>query len=139
MEKAEGGRKRKRKFDPEELKVLVDGANAHFHELKRSNVTVTRRNAIWQQITDQVNAVGRAERMPSEVKRRWQDVRRRAKEKVANNNASVKETGGGPSTHEPLDTIEEQVLFTFCEEQVHGIAGIDSLILDQGLLSTLFI
>ncbi|XP_049426988.1 myb-related transcription factor, partner of profilin-like [Epinephelus fuscoguttatus] len=112
-------RKRKVKFDPMELEVLVDEANKHLHELQQKNLSVSQRTAIWEEICENVNAVSKTVRTVHEVKRRHQDIRRRTKEKLAYNKTSVDEI--------PLTKIEEQVQLTFCEEQVTGIAEYDTL------------
>ncbi len=56
------------------------------------------------------------------------------KRKLAFNKASANKTGGGTVDEMPLTSIEEQVQLTFCEEQVTGIAGYDTLdlIAEQG-------
>ena len=122
-----GSRKRKRKFDPMEMEVLVDEANKHLSELQQRSVPVTLRNAICEQICHKVNAVGETLRTVDEVKRRYQDIRRRTKEKLAYNKTSANKTGGGTVDEMPLTSIEEQVQLTLCEEQITGIAGYDTL------------
>ncbi|KAL7383163.1 hypothetical protein ABVT39_005671 [Epinephelus coioides] len=51
-------RKRKVKFDPMELEVLVEEANQHLNELQQRNLTVSPRNAIWEEICDQQPETG---------------------------------------------------------------------------------
>ena len=84
MESLDGkqdSRKRKMKFNELELEILVEEANKHIHELQQRNLNITKRNAMWEKICDRIHAVGK--RTADEVKRRWQDIRRRTKEKVA--------------------------------------------------------
>ena len=95
-------RKRKMKFDELELEILVEEANKHIHELQQRNLNITKRNAIWEKICDRINAVGKTKRTADEVKRRWQDIRRRTKEKVAFNKTSANKTGGGSAEEMPL-------------------------------------
>ncbi|XP_061593274.1 myb-related transcription factor, partner of profilin-like isoform X2 [Cololabis saira] len=112
MESLDGkqdSRKRKMKFAELELEILVEEANKHIHELQQRNLSISKRNAIWQKICDRINAVGKTKRTADEVKRRWQDMRRRTKEKVAFNNTSATKTGGGPAEEMPLTSIEQQV------------------------------
>ena len=45
-------RKRKVKFDPMELDVLVDEANKHLNELQQRNLTVAQRNTIYQEVCE---------------------------------------------------------------------------------------
>ena len=77
-------------------------ANKHIHELQQGNINISRRNAIWEDICDKVNAVSKTRRVADEIKRGWQDVRRRANEKMAYNKTSANKTGGGPAEDIPL-------------------------------------
>ncbi|XP_029982481.1 nuclear apoptosis-inducing factor 1-like [Sphaeramia orbicularis] len=118
-------RKRKAKFNPTELEVLVDESNKYLHDLQQKNLTLAQRTAIWEKICQKVNAVGRTVRTVDEVKRRYQDIRRRTKEKLAYNRLSANHTGEGQV--DPLTRIEEKVQVTFSDEQVAGIAEYDTL------------
>ncbi|XP_041865281.1 myb-related transcription factor, partner of profilin-like [Melanotaenia boesemani] len=122
-----GGRKRKMKFEPTEVEILVEEANKNLAELEGKNLNITRRAAIWEDICKKVNAVGQTKRTADEVKRRWHDLRRRTKGKIAHNKRSANKTGGGPSEEIPLTNVEEQVQLTFCEEQITGVSGYDTL------------
>ncbi|KAK7901613.1 hypothetical protein WMY93_018382 [Mugilogobius chulae] len=53
------------------------------------------------------------------------------RKKIAFNNASANRTGGGPPETIMLDEVEKQVVLTFCEEQISGIQGIDSLMAER--------
>ncbi|KAJ8356452.1 hypothetical protein SKAU_G00192460 [Synaphobranchus kaupii] len=64
--------------------------------------------------------------MTDDCKRRWVDLKRRTKEKVAFNSRQAAATGGGPPIEDPLTEIEEEVQQTLQKEQVHGLDGIDT-------------
>uniref|UniRef100_A0A672YU27 Myb/SANT-like DNA-binding domain-containing protein n=1 Tax=Sphaeramia orbicularis TaxID=375764 RepID=A0A672YU27_9TELE len=125
LQNEEVTRKRKAKFNPTELEVLVDESNKYLHDLQQKNLTLAQRTAIWEKICQKVNAVGRTVRTVDEVKRRYQDIRRRTKEKLAYNRLSANHTGEGQV--DPLTRIEEKVQVTFSDEQVAGIAEYDTL------------
>uniref|UniRef100_A0A672YBY4 Myb/SANT-like DNA-binding domain-containing protein n=1 Tax=Sphaeramia orbicularis TaxID=375764 RepID=A0A672YBY4_9TELE len=110
LENVEGPcpRKRKMKFEASELEVFVEEANQHLTELQQRNLNITRRNMIWEDICAKVNAVGQVRRTAEEVKKRWQDLRRRTKEKVAYNKTLANKTGGGPAEESPLSATEQQ-------------------------------
>ncbi len=127
MASEEEQRKRKNKFDSLELEVLVAEANKHISDLQQRNLNITKRNLIWSDICAKVNAVGKTKRTVDEVKRRWQDLRRRTKEKLSFNKSSANKTGGGPAEEIPLTPAEQQVQLSFCEEQISGIEGYDTL------------
>uniref|UniRef100_A0A3B3Y9I6 Myb/SANT-like DNA-binding domain-containing protein n=1 Tax=Poecilia mexicana TaxID=48701 RepID=A0A3B3Y9I6_9TELE len=131
----ETSRKRKMKFEALALKVLVEETCAHSGELKQKHLSVARRNAIWEAICEKVNAVSRTRRSPDEVKRRWQDFRRRTKEKLSLNKSTSSKSIGAPVEEIPLTTTEQTLLETFCDEQIVGIQGCDS----QKILISLFL
>ncbi|XP_037122803.1 uncharacterized protein LOC119132034 isoform X1 [Syngnathus acus] len=119
MENVGENRKRKMKFEVMELAVLVEEANKHIGELQERNLNINRRNAIWETICKKVNAVGKTSRTPDEVKKRWQDIRRRTKEKMANNKSAANKTVGGSAAQDiPLSAILEQLQMTFCDENI---------------------
>uniref|UniRef100_A0A3P9NGR2 Myb/SANT-like DNA-binding domain-containing protein n=1 Tax=Poecilia reticulata TaxID=8081 RepID=A0A3P9NGR2_POERE len=119
----QSSRKRKMKFEALALKVLVEETCAHSGELKQKHLSVARRNAIWEAICEKVNAVSRTRRSPDEVKRRWQDFRRRTKEKLSLNKSTSSKSIGAPVEEIPLTTTEQTLLETFCDEQIVGIQG----------------
>ena len=104
----------------------MEEANKPIQELQQRNINISRRNTIWEDICDKVNADSKTRRTADEIKRRWQDVRRRAKEKMAYNKTSANKTGGGPAEDIPLSSTEQQVLLTFSDEQIVGIQGFDT-------------
>ncbi|XP_032424582.1 uncharacterized protein LOC116723638 [Xiphophorus hellerii] len=129
----QSSRKRKMKFEAMALKVLVEEACAHSGELKQKHLSVARRNAIWEAICEKVNAVSRTRRSPDEVKRRWQDFRRRTKEKLSLNKSTSSKSVGAPVEEIPLTTTEQTLLETFCDERIVGIQRCDSL--DQKIVN----
>ncbi len=71
--------------------------------------------------------MGKTRRTTDEIKKRWQDIRRITKEKIAHNKTLANKTGGGPAEETPLSKLEQQVHLTFCDEQIIGIQGYDTL------------
>ena len=61
-----------------------------------------------------------------EVKKRWQDIKRRTKEKVAYNRGQSRRTGSCPPEIDTLTTTEEVVQQTLVAEQVEGVDSIDT-------------
>ncbi|XP_053716471.1 myb-related transcription factor, partner of profilin-like [Synchiropus splendidus] len=135
------GRKRKMKFDPFELEVLIHEAGKHLNEIQNRHMTIAKRNAIWEEISGKVNAVGKKMRSVDEVKRRYQDFRRRTREKMAERkkttaNKTSENNTSSPSIKEQAQftlengtgssSIEEPTQFTF-EDQVTGITEYDTV------------
>ncbi|KAJ8353539.1 hypothetical protein SKAU_G00211060 [Synaphobranchus kaupii] len=119
-------RKRKLKFSETELHVLTNEVQRHAAKLQSRNLTPSERNHIWESVAERVSAVGQCKHMADDCKRRWVDLKRRTKEKVAFNSRQAAATGGGPPIEDPLTEIEEEVQQTLQKEQVHGLDGIDT-------------
>ncbi|KAM9306241.1 uncharacterized protein KZ484_026737 [Pholidichthys leucotaenia] len=130
-------RLRKEKFTPEELKVLVEECCVHSNILQNQNFPPFQKKEIWIKILIKVNIVGGKNRSVEEIRKRWNDLRRRTKEKIAFNRASAKETGGGPVEEMSLTTLEEAVQQSFTEEQASGLDGVDPLEVSQESFSAL--
>lgn len=120
-------RKRKLRFSDRELEVLTEEVQKHASQINGKNVTVTAKNHIWDLISQSVSAVGISKRVSMDCKRRWNDLKRRTKEKISFNASQAKQTGGGPSQQQPLNCYEETVEQTLVSEQVTGLEeGIDT-------------
>ncbi|MGH0153677.1 UNVERIFIED_CONTAM: hypothetical protein FKN15_049685 [Acipenser sinensis] len=79
-----GAQKRKEKFSEEELKVLTAEVTQHEIELfgkASANISYATKEAICSSIVEKVNAVTR--RTVNQVMKRWQDLRRQKKAKLA--------------------------------------------------------
>ncbi|KAJ1128159.1 hypothetical protein NDU88_006538 [Pleurodeles waltl] len=116
-------KKRKCCFSAEEQEILVKEVTEHQHQLfVTSNLPISRREAIWQQIVDKINSVAEVRRTVIECKKRWHDCKCRTKEKMARNRKAALQTGGGSPAHqEALDHMEEMVAAVIPEEIVTGI------------------
>lgn len=84
--------KRKMKFEAMELEVLVKEVNKHITELQQRNLNISTRNAILEVIREKFN---KTRKTADKVRRRWQDISRRIKEKIAHNKTSANKTRGG--------------------------------------------
>ncbi|KAJ1189382.1 hypothetical protein NDU88_006130 [Pleurodeles waltl] len=121
-------KKRKCCFIAEEQEILVKEVTEHQHQLfVTSKLSISRKEAIWQQTVDKLNSVAEVRRTVIECKKRWHDCKRRTKEKMARNRKAALQTGGGSPAHqEALDHMEEMVVAVVPEEIVTGIQGQDS-------------
>ncbi|XP_044150589.1 t-SNARE domain-containing protein 1 isoform X2 [Bufo gargarizans] len=90
-------RKRKEKFSPLELEILVAEVTKHHSKLygsERVNLSQPARERIWLEIAKKINSVARSPRTTRDLRRRWDDMKRRTKEKLAIIKRSVVTTGG---------------------------------------------
>ncbi|XP_072007189.1 t-SNARE domain-containing protein 1 isoform X2 [Engystomops pustulosus] len=100
-------RKRKEKFSPLELEILVAEVTKHHSKLygsERVNLSQPARERIWLEIAKKINSVARSPRTTRDLRRRWDDMKRRTKEKLAIIKRSVVTSGGmtrnsSPSLH----------------------------------------
>lgn len=71
-----------------------------------------------------MNLVGVRRGTNGEVKRPWNDARRKNKKKLADNHQAAMQTGGGsPAEHQELDDMEEMVATVSSGETVAGVGG----------------
>ncbi|XP_077127438.1 t-SNARE domain-containing protein 1 isoform X1 [Ranitomeya variabilis] len=90
-------RKRKEKFSPLELEILVAEVTKNHSKLygsERVNLSQPARERIWLEIAKKINAVARSPRTTRDLRRRWDDMKRRTKEKLAIIKRSVVSSGG---------------------------------------------
>ncbi|XP_030409751.1 t-SNARE domain-containing protein 1 [Gopherus evgoodei] len=91
---AAGPRKRKEKFSPVELEILVAEVtknHARLYGSERVNLSQPEREKIWCSIARKINAVARSPRTTRDLRRRWDDMKRRTKEKLVEMSRSTGE------------------------------------------------
>ncbi|XP_034773864.1 myb-related transcription factor, partner of profilin-like [Acipenser ruthenus] len=119
-------RQRSLKLKGAEVELLVDEVVAHYYVLfgSCSNKTTTaRKQEIWREIQQKINALGVTQRSIKILKKRWTHTKRRTREKLAKNRAAASTTGWGPSAQEPLTPMEEMIASILLPEQVEGLSG----------------
>ncbi|XP_056425055.1 uncharacterized protein LOC130366752 [Hyla sarda] len=84
------------------------------------------RSAAWTNIMMKVNSVGVARRTVPELKKKWSDIKKKVKAKMAAISRYARQTGGGPSCPEKLSQLEEKVGSTCRREQVEGFGLADA-------------
>ncbi|XP_062620665.1 nuclear apoptosis-inducing factor 1-like [Saccostrea cucullata] len=102
-------------------------------ESKHSNtVTNQKKQSVWKSITEKVNAVGTAHRTVTEVKDKWRNMCRDAKQKFAEHKRESKKTGGGPPPTPLSQTVSDIVDLYKDSSSFVGIpGGIETSICDQ--------
>ncbi|XP_039381320.1 t-SNARE domain-containing protein 1 isoform X1 [Mauremys reevesii] len=91
---AAGPRKRKEKFSPVELEILVAEVtknHARLYGSERVNLSQPEREKIWCSIARKINVVARSPRTTRDLRRRWDDMKRRTKEKLVEMSCSTGE------------------------------------------------
>ena len=92
-------RKRKPNFSAQEIAIITQKFEENQVVLK-SKFTNTNTNKmkqnVWEEMTVAVNAVGTAHRSVSEVKEKWTNLQRTAKNELSKFRKEQRKTGGGP-------------------------------------------
>ncbi|XP_078533599.1 uncharacterized protein LOC144819669 [Lissotriton helveticus] len=119
--------RRNPRFTDRELSVMVDeiirveprlfGAQVH-------NTTIAEKRQMWARIVGRVNAVASNLRTHEEIRKRWNDLRRRVCSLASKRHLEAQRTGGG-SPRPPLQLFpwEEKVLQIQHFEDLTGIPG----------------
>ncbi|XP_075771467.1 myb-related transcription factor, partner of profilin [Pelodiscus sinensis] len=106
-------RLRKPRFSYEENQILIQEVRAHYAELygaQSRQGTVAERRCVWEGVAAKINAVTRWKRTGQEVQKRWNDFKRRTKEKLARVPHST-QGAGGPAAGEDAFSAEEETIF----------------------------
>lgn len=115
-------RKRKQNFSLYEIEIITDNVkkNLDLIQSKFTNaVTNKKKQMLWEEITQAVNAVGTAKRTVTEVKDKWKNLHSIAKKEFAEFKREIKVTGGcrppkSPSaaSRELIEVLEDMPAFS---------------------------
>ncbi|XP_075456772.1 myosin-binding protein C, slow-type isoform X18 [Ascaphus truei] len=127
----EGGDEKQKKpdFTEPELDMLVEGVSKHAPQLCGSlsaKTTNAEKSKIWAEIQAKVNAVGGNNRSVADIKKSWNKLKNKTKDKlVQNKEQGTQENEGVPAVTEQLSSLEKRVEAMLQLEQLEGIPGID--------------
>ena len=65
------------------------------------------KQSVWEEMTIAVNAVGTAQRSVSEVKEKWTNLQRTAKNELSKFRKEQRKTGGGPPPKVPSQSTDK--------------------------------
>ncbi|XP_075464884.1 myb-related transcription factor, partner of profilin [Ascaphus truei] len=102
-------RLRKPRFSYEENQILIREVRAHYPLLygaQSRRLSVAERRRVWEGIATKINAITSWKRTAQEVQKRWNDFKRRTKEKLARVPHSTQN-----GTAEEALTAEEETIF----------------------------
>ena len=103
-------RKRKPNFSAQEIAIITQKLEENQAALK-SKFTNTNTNkmkqSVWEEMTIAINAEGTAHRSVSEVKEKWINLQRTARNKLSKFRKEQRKTGGGPPPKMPSKGTEK--------------------------------
>lgn len=109
-ESEETTRLRKPRFSFEENQILIREVRAHYPQLygaQSRRVSVAERRRVWDGIAAKINGITSWKRTGQEVQKRWNDFKRRTKEKLARVPHSTQ--GAGPAAEDAFSAEEETI------------------------------
>lgn len=92
-------RDRKTNFTSIEANLISSRVTNELELLKggfSTEVTNQKKNEVWELITEEVNVLGVCFRTEAEVRNKYRNMCRGAKEKFTNSRKEMSKTGGGP-------------------------------------------
>uniref|UniRef100_A0A8C0H4B5 Myb related transcription factor, partner of profilin n=1 Tax=Chelonoidis abingdonii TaxID=106734 RepID=A0A8C0H4B5_CHEAB len=119
-------RLRKPRFSYEENQILIQEVRAHYTKLygtQSRQVTVAERRRVWEGIAAKINAITSWKRTGQEVQKRWNDFKRRTKEKLARVPHSTQGAGGAAASEETFSAEEETIFAILGPSVVMGPGG----------------
>ncbi|KAK7879595.1 hypothetical protein WMY93_033698 [Mugilogobius chulae] len=119
------GKERSERFKPEETKLLVELVRSKQNAIYGDSKTGPKPNdakQAWEEIAACISSSSGVVRSAFQCRKRYNDVRRRGKDKAATFRREMAGTGGGPSTVEPLTPAEELAVSTLPSESIEGFA-----------------
>ncbi|KAM4800609.1 myb-related transcription factor, partner of profilin [Urocitellus parryii] len=119
-EAEETTRLRKPRFSFEENQILIREVRAHYPQLygaQSRRVSVAERRRVWDGIAAKINGITSWKRTGQEVQKRWNDFKRRTKEKLARVPHSTQ--GAGPAAEDAF-SAEEETIFAILGPGVGG-------------------
>ncbi|XP_062621653.1 uncharacterized protein LOC134283222 [Saccostrea cucullata] len=128
-------RNRGKNFDSSEIQLLADlvERNVDIINSKLTNsVTNEKKKKVWDNITEQINALGVSCRTTKEIKTKWTNMHQTAKKEFSNNKLSQRRTGGGPCA-KPLSTVSEKIIDIYKDSPTFtGLSGFETQAPDEG-------
>jgi len=100
-----------------------------------TNVTNDKKRAVWKKITEEVNALGVANRTVKEVKTKWTNLHQEAKKSFTEFKREQQKTGGGPPP-KPLTEATQRIVEIYKDcSSFTGLSGVESDSMDFNSIS----
>ncbi|XP_069483797.1 myb-related transcription factor, partner of profilin-like [Ambystoma mexicanum] len=106
------GRKKKSKFNNQELEVLIEEITKRVPQLVdplHPKSILAEKSAVWEEIVCKVNEVATTERSVDDLKKKWQDLSQRVRDKLKEIKEHKARMGIGPPADMELTPLQEKV------------------------------
>ncbi|XP_043918515.1 myb-related transcription factor, partner of profilin-like [Protopterus annectens] len=120
-------RLRKPRFSFEENQILIQEVRANYAKLfgvRSKRLSTAERRGVWENIATKINAITSWKRTGQEVQKRWNDLKRRTKERLSR----VPHSTQGPNTVATCEetlSAEEELIFGIVGPATSGGEGVD--------------
>ena len=122
-------RKRKPNFSAQEIAIITQKFEENQAVLK-SKFTNTNTNkmkqSVWEEMTIAINAVGTAHRSEAEVKEKWTNLQRAAKNELSKFRKEQRKTGGGPPPKMPSQSTDKILHLLKDTPSFSGLQGFET-------------
>ncbi|VDI78535.1 Hypothetical predicted protein [Mytilus galloprovincialis] len=109
---------------------LISSRVTHKLELLKGgfspDVTNQKKHEFWKVIIEEVNAFGVCMRSETEVRNKYRNICRGAKEKFTNNRKEMNKTGGGPPTTQLTIAEENKINAMRDSASFIGVGGLET-------------
>ncbi|XP_064619463.1 nuclear apoptosis-inducing factor 1-like [Lineus longissimus] len=127
---SEPKRTRKKNFTPNETNRLIELVEDNYRIISSKfsdQVTLKRKKDVWLEISRKLNAISLCLRTVEEVKKKWDDIKVRAKKKANEDRTRDGKTGNVPRSpkSDSLTVTERRVIGMLGAAQVFGINNRD--------------
>ncbi|XP_053558175.1 t-SNARE domain-containing protein 1-like [Bombina bombina] len=104
------------------VQAIMDNHSALFGQEKGRGVARRRKEA-WSAVEEAVNSVAPQRRTAEGLKKRWNDCKRRVKEKMGQKAMHQRKTGGGPPLEAEYNVWQEMIRSSLSITAVRGLPG----------------
>ncbi|XP_066026245.1 nuclear apoptosis-inducing factor 1-like [Pocillopora verrucosa] len=123
---------RKANFSPAEISVLTEKfeENMDILQSKFTNryIKCKKKNKIWEEISEAVNAVGVTARSTQEVRDKWKNLQSHAKREFSSFKSEQKKTGGGPAPPNPSEASLKIINMFSDTPSFTGLQGFETVL-----------
>ena len=89
----------------------------------QAGVTNIQKQKTWEVISKKVNALGIAVRTAKQVKKKWDDMKQKAKKNLLDARVHFRKTGGGEAMESEVDPLQDRILAICGKTACSGITG----------------